>query len=498
MAIVRRRLERVEYKYLVASAFVFGLFMDILDTTIVNVALPRMAEELHASTALLEWVITGYLVSLALWIPASGWIGDKFGTKRTFLFATAMFVIGSALCGFAWSIESLVVFRIVQGVGGGMMTPVGTAMLYRAFTPQERARASAVMSIPTGIAPMLGPLFGGFLVDSVGWRWIFYVNLPVGALSFLFSAMVLREHREEGAGPFDPFGFVLSGVGLAGILYALSAGGEVGWSSPQVLVTGLGGAACFAALIVVEGRLRYPMLDLKLYCVRLFRTASVTGFMFIACWFALLFLLPLFLQGLRGLSAFESGLATFPQPLGQMTMVQLTSRLYTRIGARRCLIIAMSGMVFVSVLFLFVDLDTSLWWIDVIMFVRGIFIAFAMVSMQTSVFAAVPRESIGRASSLWNATRQVAAAFGVAVAGTLLITRTNALTPAGAAAGSAAAQHASLLAFHDALAGSGILAVIALLFAFQVREEGSDSPARTSAVLRPVGQRALGPTAEGP
>ncbi|HLY64303.1 MAG TPA: MFS transporter, partial [Chloroflexota bacterium] len=249
--------------------------------------------------------------------------------------------------------------------------------------------------------------------------------------------------------------------------------------STQVIVTGIGGLVCVAALIVVERRILHPILDLVLYGVRLFRTASLIGFLFIACWFALLFLLPLFLQGLRGLSAFESGLATFPQPLGQMSMVQLTSRLYPRIGARRCLIVAMAGMVVTSGLFLLVDLQTSLWWIDVIMFVRGIFIAFAMVSMQTSVFAAVPRAKIGRASSLWNATRQVAAAFGVALAGTVLISRTKALTPLSAAANSAAAQHASLLAFHDALAISGLLAIVALFFAFQVRSE--DDAAATHA-----------------
>src|SRR6202049_1539638 len=154
----------MHYKSLAATAFVFGLFMDILDTTIVNVALPVLGQDFNASTAQLEWVVTGYLLSLALWIPASGWIGDRFGTKRTFLFATAMFVFGSALCGAAWSIESLIFFRLVQGVGGGRLTPVGTAMLYRAFTPAERARASAILSIPTMTAPMLGPIVGGFLV----------------------------------------------------------------------------------------------------------------------------------------------------------------------------------------------------------------------------------------------------------------------------------------------------------------------------------------------
>src|SRR5579862_8488355 len=215
---------RFDYKYLVAATFVFGLFMDILDTTIVNVALPTLAEEFHADTAALEWVVTGYVLSLAVWIPASGWIGDRFGTKKTFLFATAMFTLGSTLCGQAWSIESLAFFRVLQGIGGGMLTPVGTAMLYRAFTPAERARASAILSIPTMTAPMLGPIVGGFLVTFVSWRWIFYLNLPVGLASLAFSWLVLKEHREPAAGRFDPFGFVLSGGGLASILYSLSEG----------------------------------------------------------------------------------------------------------------------------------------------------------------------------------------------------------------------------------------------------------------------------------
>src|SRR5579884_2175321 len=180
-------LRRIEYKYLVAAAFVFGAFMEILDTTIVNVALPTLGNEFHATTSSLEWVVTGYLLSLAVWVPASGWVGDRFGTKRTFIVATSIFTAASVLCGSAWSIQSLALFRVLQGIGGGMMTPVGTAMIYRVYTVQERARASAIIGIPTQVAPMLGPVLGGLLVDKASWRWIFYVNLPVGALSVLFS-----------------------------------------------------------------------------------------------------------------------------------------------------------------------------------------------------------------------------------------------------------------------------------------------------------------------
>jgi EmrB/QacA subfamily drug resistance transporter len=465
---------RVDYKYLVAAAFVFGLFMDILDTTIVNVALPTLAEEFHASTGQLAWVVTGYVLSLAVWVPASGWIGDRFGTKRTFLFATGMFVLGSALCGLAWSIESLVFFRLAQGVGGGMLTPVGTAMLYRAFTPSERARASAILSIPTMLAPMLGPVFGGFLVDAVSWRWIFYVNVPVGVVSFVFSWLVLKEHREPGAGRFDPRGFVFSGLGMAGVLYALSRGAEDGWTSPIVLVAGVGGIVCFALLVRVETRLKAPMLDLKLYTSRLFRTANLTGFFFFCTQFGMLFVLPLFLQQLRGLSAFESGLTTFPQPVGQIFMVQFTSRLYHRIGPRINLLIGTTGIMLTTGLFLFVGLETNLWWIRAVMFLRGCFIAFNMVSMQTALFSAVPREKTGRASSLWNTSRQVAVALGVAVAASVLIVQ----LPGSDQGLAGVPPELGLAAFHTAIAVLVVMASVAVFFAYQVRGQEAEEPAQ--------------------
>lgn len=496
MRAVTGYFDQVEYRYLVAAAFVFGLFMDILDTTIVNVALPRLAEEFHADTATLEWVVTGYVLSLAVWVPASGWIGDRFGTKKTFLFATAMFVLGSALCGRAWSIESLVLFRIVQGVGGGMLTPVGTAMLYRAFTPAERARASAIMSVPTMIAPMLGPLFGGFLVDAVNWRWIFYVNLPFGVLSFVFSWIVLREHREPSAGKFDPAGFLFSGAGMAGVLFALSRGPEDGWTSPIVLATGLGGIACFVLLVMFETRNRAPMLDLSLYASKLFRTANLTGFMFFCAQFGMLFVLPLFLQQLRRLSAFESGLTTFPQPLGQIIMVQFTSRMYHRLGARTNLLIGTSGIMLTTALFWLVNLDSSLWWIRGLMFLRGCFIAFNMVSMQTALFSAVPREKTGRASSLWNTARQLAVALGVAVAATVLIAS---LPGADAAAGGLAGvpPELGLRAFHMTIGLLAVLGGLAVFFAYQVQDPRPAPAVVAEPRLVPVGE-SHGATSAGP
>src|SRR5882762_7665126 len=223
----------LEYKWVVAAVFVCGMFMDIMDTTIVFVATPPLQRDFHTTTTSIEWVVLGYLLSLAIWIPASGWIGDRIGTKKVFLFALAMFTVASALCGQAHSLNELVAFRVLQGVGGGMLTPVGTAMLFRAFPPIERAKASTVLIIPTVLAPALGPIVGGWLVTDVSWRWIFYVNLPVGVVGF------------------DLGGFLLSGAGLALVLYALSEGPLKGWRSPIVLSTGAVGLLLFALLVVV-------------------------------------------------------------------------------------------------------------------------------------------------------------------------------------------------------------------------------------------------------
>jgi EmrB/QacA subfamily drug resistance transporter len=327
-------------------------------------------------------------------------------------------------------------------------------------------------------APMLGPVFGGFLVDQISWRWIFFINLPIGVLSFLFSWLVLREHKEPGAGRFDPLGFVFSGAGLAGILYALSRGADDGWTSPNVLITGLGGVVCFGLLVVVERRTAAPILDLGLYARRLFRIANLTGLGFFGAMFSLIFLLPLYLQQMRGLPAMESGLITMPQPIGQILMVQFTSRMYSRLGPRFNLLVGTGGVACVSALFLLVDLSTNLWLIGGLMFVRGLFVAFNMVSMQTVAFSAVPREKTGRAASLFSTLRQVSAALCVAAAGTVLTDQFQLQAPPGAGLGDPATLELALRAFHIALLVPVGFGLWAFCWALRVRDQDATSAHR--------------------
>ena len=208
-------LKNVEYKYIVALVAVFSIFMELLDTTIVNVAIPTLQSDFGVDKpSTIQWVITGYLISLAVFIPVSGWAGDRFGTKYVFMFALMAFTVASMLCAFAWNIESLIGFRVLQGVGGGMLSPVAFTMVWREFPPEERSKAAGIMVIPAAVAPASGPVVGGFLVDYVSWHWIFLINVPIGAAALLITLLYVREHREAAPGRFDPAGFVLSAAGL--------------------------------------------------------------------------------------------------------------------------------------------------------------------------------------------------------------------------------------------------------------------------------------------
>jgi EmrB/QacA subfamily drug resistance transporter len=472
------------YKYLVATAFVLGFFMDVLDTTIVNVALPTLARDFHADVNTIEWVVTGYLLSLALWIPCSGWLGDRLGTKKVFLFAMAMFTFASALCGLAWNIQSLILFRVLQGVGGGMLTPVGTAMLFRAYPPAERPRAASLTSSITVLAPAVGPLIGGALVQYVSWRWIFYVNLPIGIVGLYFSWRYLREHIEPTAGSFDIPGFLLSGIGLATLLFALAEGPERGWSSPRVLGFLIVSLVTLTLLVVVETRTRFPLLDLSLLRERSFRIPNLVSFLSFGSLMGLFFLLPQFLQEVAGYSPLRSGLTTAPQAVGVIISARITGAyLYPRIGPRR---LAMFGMLWtgaLTLLFFWVQIDTSPWWIRVLMVCRGLGMGMTFIPLQAAAFAQITPERSGRASALYSAQRQAGAAVGVAALATILLVRRNALV--GTLTGAASVPRL-VLAYHQAMLGAAALSVIGVAAAYFIR----DSDAAATMVRRVKPKRA--------
>jgi EmrB/QacA subfamily drug resistance transporter len=417
---------RLEYKWLVAICFTTGLFMDLLDMTIVNVALPSIAQDLNvdpqSGASQIQWVVSGYLLSLAVFIPVSGWLGDRFGTKRIFMIALFLFTAASFLCGMAQTIEQLIFFRLLQGVGGGMLTPVGTAMLFRAFPPHERAKGAAVMMIPLVVAPASGPVIGGFLVEYYDWRWIFFINIPVGIFGLVFAWHYIKEEVQAAPGRFDIPGFILASGGLAALIYALAEAGTKGFDDPEVIVFGTAGLISLTVFCLVEFRTAEPMIDVRLFQNRLFAGANITNMIAFAGLTGGLFLLPLMLQAEMGLTALESGLTTFPQAIGVVVMSQVASRVYPIVGPRRLLMLGLGGVTLTTVPFMFMGLDTDLWIIRGLMLFRGMSFAYIIVSLQTASFATISLPMMGRASAAFNSLRQVGSSFGVALLATVLST----------------------------------------------------------------------------
>ena len=409
---------RIAYKWVVAIVYVSALFLDILDTTIVNVAIPSLGRELHTENA--EWVVLDYTLSLAVWIPTSGWLGDRFGTKRVFMFAQMALTCGSLLCGAAQTIGQLIAFRVVQGIGGGMLTPVGLAMLFRAFLPAERARASTLIMIPTLAAPALGLVLGGLIVTNVSWRWIFLVNGPIGLVALWFGWRHLQEHRHPATGRFDVAGFLLSGSALALIVYTLSEGPHSGWASPLVLTCGVAGVLAAIVMTVVELRIPSPMLDLGLLRNRMFRQCNIVGLFSIASFLGVTFVMPLYLQLLRGMTPLASGLTTFPQAFGVMVSSVIAGRFYARVGPRRLMTGGFISAALAIALYTTLGLHTSLWLIRGLMFGRGVCMGFAFVPMQAASYATIDPSQNGRASSIFPTQRQVGVSLGVAIMASIL------------------------------------------------------------------------------
>jgi EmrB/QacA subfamily drug resistance transporter len=406
----------------VSVVFVAAMFMSIMDVTIVNVALPTIGRDYSVSPTSIASISIAYLVSLSVFIPASGWLGDRFGGKRVLMTAIILFTVASALCGTASSLGELVTYRILQGAGGGMLVPVGMAMLFRVFPPEERVRAASILTVPTTVAPALGPVLGGLLVTELSWRWVFYVNVPIGILAVAFGSIFVRQSVESRPGRFDAVGFVLAGLGLGLLMFGVSEGPEIGWSSAEVLLTIVAGVALLAAMVFAELRIREPIIALRQLGNHLFRSASAVVLMLSVAFLGTLFIITLYFQDGRGMTPLASGLSTFPEAIGVMAGAQLASRfLYRRLGARRHVTIGLIGVAVSIGLMSLMDGTTSLWWARVLLFLMGLGMGQVFVPAQAISFATISPSDTGRASTLYNAMRQLGGAIGVSVLTTVLV-----------------------------------------------------------------------------
>lgn len=467
---------RISQRLVVPVMFVATLFLVVMDGAITTVALPSIAHQFHTEAAGIDSVVVVYPVCVGLVIPVSGWLGDRFGGKPVLLGAMGLFTLASALCGLAQSIGELVVFRGLQGLAGGLLTPVVGTMLFRTFTPEERVRASRVMTLPQQVAPAVAPMLGGFLVDSLTWRWVFYVNLPFGAVAVLFGLLFLDNSREEAPGRFDLTGLLLSASAMSLLMYGVCDGAQRGWGSPAIAGSLTAGAVLLAATVAVELRRAEPLLRLRLLRDPLFRGANVINLVGLVPFMGAMYMAPLFLQEAQGVSALQSGSSTFTEAVGVLLTVQLVARVYERTGPRPIIATGLFCVAAVLAVMATCDLHTSLWTFRLYMFLLGLGMGAVFMPTTVAAFSTIAKADVGQASTLSSVIRQISMALAPALVATLLLSADG--TP-----------HAAppLSAYRTVYLVLSAIAVVSVLYTLTLRQPTGSNPGprRPALHLRP-------------
>ncbi len=413
------RIER--HVWVVAGVVILGMIMSILDTTIVNVALRTLSHDLHSPVSQIQWVITGYLLSLAAVIPVTGWAARRYGAKRVYMTSLVLFTAGSALCAMASSTTSLVLFRVLQGAGGGMIMPVGQLIMAQVAGPKRMGRVMGIVAMPAMLAPILGPVLGGTILQNLHWSWIFLVNLPIGLIAFVLGWRMLPQTDSGDAGRLDVVGLGLLSSGATAVVYGLSElGTSASLSAPSVVwPTAAGlllvGAFCWHAL-----RAERPLLDVRLYANRVFGAASLTTFGLGAALFGAMILVPLYYQEVRHESVIVTGLLTGPQGLGMLLVMPLSGRLSERFGGGRVALAGVSVLCLGTLPLAFVSPSTSVLEISLVLVLRGVGIGFSFMPAMTAAFASLKPEQLSDATPQLNVVQRVGGAIGTAVLAVVL------------------------------------------------------------------------------
>ena len=431
--------ERIEpWVWRIAGIVILGSMMSILDTTIVNVALSRLGQELHTTIANIQWVVTGYLLSLAAVIPISGWAGRRFGPKQVYLTALVLFTLGSALCGAATSATQLILFRVIQGAGGGLIMPVGQLMMAAAAGPRRMGRVMSVVAAPVMLAPIFGPAVGGLILDNTSWRWIFFVNVPIGVIAYIAGLRGLPRSEPQEAGRLDLLGLALVVIGMPLVTYGLAEVGTTGgFSSAKVIGPIVGGLLLVALFVVHARRVPRPLLDLHLYARRTFSAASITTFFLAAALFGGMILMPLYYQQVRGETVLATGLLVGPQGLGAALAMPLSGRLTDRVGGGPLAVLGVTVTALTTVPFGLIGAHTSIASLSLWMFARGLGIGFAFLPAMSAAFAALQPQELSDATPQMNVLQRLGGSIGTAVLAVVLqralIAAHHPLTPTGAA-----------------------------------------------------------------
>lgn len=482
----------------VAIPVILGMFIVIMDTSIVNVALPHMMSAFGVDVEQIQWISTGYMMAIAVMMPTTGFLGDRFGRKRIYVLALFLFTMASVLCGLAWNNESLIVFRVFQGIVGGGIQPVAQAIIFEAFPPEKRGLSMALIGIGAMFAPVIGPTLGGYLVEYLNWRWIFFVNLPFGLFGTFMAFAILRESPRRTV-RFDMIGFALMAVFLSTFLLALSQSNEKGWGSNYIVSLLVIAVVSFGLFLIVEFWVREPVIRLSLFRNITYSSGTIASVAMGVGLYGGIFLLPVFLQTLMGYDAIKTGLLMMPQGLAVGIVMPISGIMLNKMDPRIPMATGLGLMGLSLVLQSQMTPLTSLYDIIFWSVLRGIGMAFAFPALSQMALGAFPLKKIGQASGLFNVTRQIGGSFGIAFLATLLTQRTVfhlssisqqpgpmgyiaekstalaqgmmrlgsdptlAHSQAQAAIGQMAAAQASILAFQEAFLASGIIMFIGMV-----------------------------------
>jgi len=452
--------------------------MSILDTTVVNVAINRLAIDFNASLTTIQWVVTGYTLALAAVIPLTGWAADRFGTKRIYLWSLGLFMLGSILSGLAWSAESLIAFRVLQGIGGGMIMPAVMTIMTKKAGPQRMGRVMGVLGVPMLVAPILGPILGGWLVDDVSWRWIFFINVPIGIVAIALAAIVLERDTPQPAHRLDWLGMAFLSPGLTALIFGLAeSNGPEGFGAVKCWLPIVAGVALIVAFFWHSWRSEAPLIDIRTFTHTRAGASAAMFMLFSIAFFGSLLLVPLYYQSVRGASALESGLLLAPQGIGAMITMPLAGRLTDRYGPTKWPAFGIPLLVIGLAPFAFVTDHTSYLLLCSFSFVLGLGMGLSMMPTMTAAMQAVPAAAIARTSTAMNIIRQSGASIGTAILTVILSTQitdrlTGGVSPGGATgfealhALSPAQQAAVAPQLADAFASTFVWALVLLSLAF--------------------------------
>lgn len=403
------------YQWLALLVLILGTFLAILDNSLMNVAIPKLMAVFGSTSTEIEWVVTGYMLASAVVVPMGGFLADRFGYKTTFLSTVTAFIIGSVLCGIAWSDTSLTIFRIIQGLGGGFIMPVGMAMLYQIMPRSKIQVAMGIWGIAAMAAPAMGPTLSGYLIDNFSWRYLFYINVPIGIIAVGLGLIILKETPKRAGLKFDYVGSILCMIVFSTLLLALTDGQVEGWTSFYIVGLFFISISSFILLIYIELGKENPIMDFRLFKNSVFTLSLAASSFVMISMQGGIYMMPIFLQNVTGLTPMQTGLVMMPQSIAMAFMMPVAGKLVSKYGVVPLSILGLAIIGFTTLEMHVLSQQTSTHWISGLLVIRGIGIGLCMMPLSSAGMNTLPNHLIGRASSVSNVVRNVMASLGIAL-----------------------------------------------------------------------------------